>query len=477
MSRARMRLANKLPLLVFLGMYFFSCYVGVLLLLISNDFWSWTNYFSGPRLMPLDRRGLLTLLGLLHGGPILLWLGYETSSALCRRYLKLQPLRSLEPAQRGLGWALVPYALSVGAAVWSLGRAGAFAQAGAWFNYNSYVHARWDLFSKISFFEYVNIYTWLPCCSSFLLLSRRKRRWLFLPVLAILAFIQLSLFLKKSLLTSIVFIACALWAYWYLGRAPRKVIKPRLWLGSSAALCLVLYSVHAALTAQLVFSSKTRVFTLTEEERLIASAGGQAKQSPPALTQAAAAAVVNFDGHLTPSTNHQTIALYTFFAPLTRTSVPAIAYVELFPNRLPYYHVDFGLDILGIGRMPEDNRVVSDALWPEQKGGSVAVPFHFALYSQGGMWVAFVGSFLVGSFFAACWYPISTCRRPSMSGSLFASVVLTYAWLNSIDSLRNNTVVSYGMIWAAAAVVLLYWWERRAWKREAQSASGDRGEH
>ena len=125
---------------------------------------------------------------------------------------------------------------------------------------------------------------------------------------------------------------------------------------------------------------------------------------------------------------------------------------------MPFFHVDLAQDMLGIGRMPHDNLVVNDILWPYQKGGSVAVPFHFVLYSQGGLPVALLGSFLVGSFFSAVWYPLSRSRRLSMAGSLLAGLVLTFAWLNAIDSLRNNFLASYGVFWGALPVVVIYLW-------------------
>lgn len=516
------KLTERLPLIIFLGMYIFSCYLGVLFLLASKNFWAWTNFFAAPRLPSLDHKSFWTLLVLLHGGPILLWLGYEVATVCCSRYLKWKGFVSPDDDQASTGWEFVPYACSLALALWSLARAGAFARLGAWADYGSYVHARWALFSKLTFFEYANLYTWLPCCSAFVLLSRRKWWWLFIPVLGILAIFQLSLFLKKALLTSLVIIAGALWAYWYSGKAPRKEVRARPWLRSLSAFCVVLYSAHAALTVNLVLSRRGEVFALTEQERLMAEQQGRIRkpveemevaQNQPSQIHASKAmaeakppstnmkvkpqihapramaeakppsadikvkpveisgplpekprAVVDFDRHLIPSTRGGAILVYAFLAPLTRTSVPTIAYAALFPYQLPYYRLDLGFDILGLGRMPDDNLSVCDYLWPNQMG-SVAVPFHFVLYSQGGIPVAFVGSFLVGAFIAICWYLISACRRPSMAGSVLASVILTYAWLISIDSLRNNTVESYGMIWAVVLLSLLHWWGDRARRR------------
>ncbi len=488
MSKAWIRITDRLPLLIFLGMYAFSCYLGVLCLLLSRDFWAWTNYFSGPMMPPLDRAQLWTLLLLLNGGPILLWAGYEAATGVCRRYFKSKSFDILckDPQTGRLDFFV--YSLSVGITLVSLVRAGAFSNLAAWADYNAYVHARWALFSKLKFFEYVNIYTWLPLSSVFLLLCRRKWRWLFIPVLGTLAILQISLYLKKSLLTSIIMIGCAAWTYWYGGKTPRKEVRLRYWLRSGLALCLILYSIHAALSIRLVLSSRPRVFQLTQQElaRAERERGGRNPllegpalrkgRSAGAATASTEPFAVTFDRTSSPSTSGRSVLLYAFFAPLTRSSVPTIAYAGLFPSHIPYYRLDIGLDILGFGRMPNDNLIVCDYLWPDQKG-SIAVPFHFVLYSQGGMLVALLGAFLIGGFVSVCWYPVSACRHHlSVLGSLFAGIVLTYAWLISIDSLRNNTLESYGMIWAVVLIGFIYWWGRKFHTRGAQAEARNEGE-
>ena len=249
------------------------------------------------------------------------------------------------------------------------------------------------------------------------------------------------------------------------------------WLKSAAVLCLALYSINAILTARLILANNLPAFALTQEEMLDAQQQGRIRtsaksgledqtlrgsgtgeinvQEPTPEVPGKAGIVVSFDRSAKPSASGRAVLMYVFFAPLIRTSVPSIAYSALFPYRLPYYRLDLGFDILGFGRMPDDNLAVCDYLWPNQKG-SIAVPFHFVLYSQGGVLVALLGAFLVGGFVSVCWYPISASERPSVLGSLLAAVVLTYAWLISIDSLRNNTLESYGMIWAVVLLAVLY---------------------
>jgi hypothetical protein len=386
-------------------------------------------------------------------------------------------------------WIFLPYALSVSFAVWALIRGGAFGRITAWGDYYSYVNARWSLFSRLTFFEWVNLYTWLPFLSACLFITRRASRWFLGLVFGVLALLQLSIFQKKPLLTSIFVIACAAWAYWYGGISPRRVAHPRLWLKFLASLCLSLYLVNAVLTVRVVIANKPGVLALKAavdksaqdspapvQPAMAAEAASHKDSAAESLARAKARfesepVLVDFSRTAPPPVSGRAIALYTFFAPLTRTSVPTIAYAELFPYYLPFYHLDLGLDILGFGRMPDDNLNVFDQLWPEQRGGSgaVAAPFHFVLYSQGGILLALAGSLLAGAFLGVCWHAVSGWQRFPVIGSLLVSAILTYAVLISIDSLRNTTIETYGMIWAVVLLTVLNWWVSRI-QRHQKSA-------
>jgi hypothetical protein len=475
MTRQVSRTMERLPLLLFLVMYVFSCYIGVLLLLSSDKFWAWTDLFSGPSLMPLDVTSFRVLIILLHLGPLLFWLGYELALVASRRLWKWELFTEIEDKRSVERLSFILFAVSVTIAVFSLARGGAFSRLWVWSDYNAYVRARWHLFATLTFLEYVNLYTWLPLSAAFLLLCRR-RWWMFGLVIGIVTFLQLSLFLKKSLLTSLVLISCTLWAYWLSGGASRRTVRYGAWTKYGLALSCSLYLVHSALTIRLVSSASAGAFVSEQADEVSQAKTGAASEagvppsaapgSPPRVSPGILSSapspvspvIVKFDKQPNPLRSGKGVVLYAIFSPLTRTSVPAIAYAELFPQKVPFYHVDVALDMLGLGRMPDDNLVVNDILWPYQKGGSVAVPFHFVLYSQGGLPIALLGSFLVGSFFSAVWYPLSRSRRLSMTGSLLAGLLLTFAWLNAIDSLRNNFLASYGVFWGALPVVVIYLW-------------------
>jgi hypothetical protein len=63
MNHRLQRIIERLPLAVFMGMYFFSCYIGIVLLLTSSRFWAWTNLFiSTPEHLQGRRLRLLSSL-------------------------------------------------------------------------------------------------------------------------------------------------------------------------------------------------------------------------------------------------------------------------------------------------------------------------------------------------------------------------------------------------------------------------------
>ena len=121
-----------------------------------------------------------------------------------------------------------------------------------------------------------------------------------------------------------------------------------------------------------------------------------------------------------------------------------------------YYPLDVGQDVLGFGAMPDDNLLIYSVLWPEHGIGAIGAPFPVALYSQGGLWLAFLGSLLVGLGLALAWRHVSRQPRPTILCSLYGAVILVFAAFIAIDSVRNSLIVSYGMAWGLVALALIF---------------------
>jgi hypothetical protein len=141
---------------------------------------------------------------------------------------------------------------------------------------------------------------------------------------------------------------------------------------------------------------------------------------------------------------------------MNRYAVPAIVYPLVFPRVLPYYQLDVGLGRVGIGgRMPDDNIRVQQLLAPGA-GHTISAPFHFILYSQGGVLVALVGALVVGAVVGAGWAMVLAARRVTATRSLLGALVVTFAAFLAMDSVRNAASVSYGVGWGILFVAFLH---------------------
>lgn len=454
----------RLPLLLFLGAYLFSCYVGALALLFSVRFRTLFLIFSGSEPVDLSYRDLAIVLVLLHAGPAALWVGYEAGLRLrAGRWLGRWIAGSSAVAMpRVVPWAA--FGLTLAMAVWSLARVGGLDTAvAAWLDYNAYVRERWRWFAALGFFEFVNLYTLLPICAAAVMLTERRWRVVAGCAAVVLA-LQYPLSIRKVLLTSLMLMAFAGYAYATLGTRPRWRPEPGRQLAVGVLLPAALYAVYVGLTLLTTLGPRSQAFQAlsVDSARALEARGAiradqarmRSQEGPGAVAVEAGLTAADVDGVVRDRTS--AVVLYTLLAPLTRTSICAVVYPVIFPRWHPYYRLDVGLDILGWGGMPDDNLVVYRYLWPDHDHGSVAAPFHVVLYSQGGLGPAIIGSALVGIVLALSWSLVATASRPGVPGSLLAAIILTFAVFLAVDSLRNSLVVTYGMIWGAAATLALW---------------------
>jgi hypothetical protein len=453
----------RLPLVIFLGVYAFSCYVGALALLFSVRFRTLFAIFSGSDPVVLSVRDLTVVLLLLHLGPLALWAGYELSLHLAARRRRAMLIGGHDALPRLVPWFWL--VLSVGVACWSLGRVGgASSAATAWLDYNAYVYARLRWFDTLGFFEFVNLYTVMPVMAAAVTLAERRLRVVVVCLVLVLA-LQFPLASRKPLLTSMGLLAFAAYIFWFLGRTPRRAAAPRRQLSWFIGLAVALYATYVGLTAMTIVRQGSQAFAsigaLVSSQQLIeAQARRQADRAR--MRNASGMDGLAVDTGLTDESIKQVlksrssaIAIYIMLAPLTRTSVCAVVYPVIFPRWHPYYPPDVGLDILGWGSMPDDSLVVYRYLWPEHHRGAVGAPFHIVLYSQGGILIALAGAFVVGMLLAAAWIPVTLESSPRIAVALWGALILTLSTFLAIDSVRNSIVVSYGLAWGALAVALL----------------------
>lgn len=465
-------LFHRLPFLVFILVYFITCYIGAIVLLFGpKEFSQWYLYFSGARLPDLFSNHLITLLGLLHLPPLVMWLGYET--ALRKR--KWSTINSILRDTNSFQILGSFYILSFIFALYVLIKANSFSNLQAWVDYNKWIHARMELFSSISFFGFVNIYSILPLSVAYLVLStwsyRGKFRvpFFFVFIGTFLAS-QILIFQKKSLLSNLIFLCLSLYVYLYGGDTPRRNATIGRHLLVFAISTLSLYMLYTTLVVVPVVrqtsqsyqpsnrvaeanglpgrakplkapSSERSPHGVAEANGLPGTAKEQAAQKPrPAISFAVEPAPP-------PANRNKAVLFYALMAPLTRTSAPAISYPVVYPREHPYYRLDLGQDILGFGSMPDDNLIVWNKLWPTTPGGTTMAPYHFVLYAQGGFIVSLVGAFFAGLLLGMWWRTVVAVPRPSITASLLAGLCFLFGIYLALDSARNSIVSSYGLIW------------------------------
>jgi hypothetical protein len=90
---------------------------------------------------------------------------------------------------------------------------------------------------------------------------------------------------------------------------------------------------------------------------------------------------------------------------------------------------------------------------PQFHGGSITAPFQFALYGQGGLVPAVLGSIVLGFFIGAGWRFVRAGPLPGDWGALFGAILVLLATNLALDSPRNSVLVSYGAVWGALFLI------------------------
>ena len=405
---------------VFSITYLLTCLLGAIALLVNlQPFVGLFEQISGTRAAPLTGKNLIVALVLLFGAPIAMWIGYLLIQVALGAEVQSRPERYQSSHSLLLPYAAFGVCAAIGMA--SIVRASSLSSLDAWLNFSTWVNARWRLFGTLSFFEFVNIYMIVPFTAAWVALetsgSGAKQVILRWAPAVIAVGLAIPLFQKKAAIVSIIVIGCA-----YLMRSVFRGqhVERRVFIGAGALLGLYF--------AMVVVPTFSAAWSLRNEA----------------------------------STEVGVVAAYALLAPITRTSAPALYYPLTFPAKHPYYGLDLGQDVLcspKIGchglRMPDDNTVVWNNMNPSFHGGAVAAPFQFVLYAQVGLAGALVGSLVVGTLLAIAWLGVLRHHGNHVSRPLWATIVIVFAAYLAIDSLRNSTLVSYGVVWPSLLIAAI----------------------
>lgn len=463
-------LLKRTPLLLFIGTYLFTCYIGAVFLLFGPEhFFLWYRYFSGIVMPNISYEQLRNILVLLHIPVILFAAGYELAIRIRIRNRLLTGFHDRK------SWFLIALLISEFFSVLSVTKLSTFGHMHFWLDYNSFIHGREQTFQKLGFFEFANIYSLLPTfmAGAFLYIfqSQWKKSIKIFTVsfnLIFLIFINLSILQKKGLVVSILVILFTLYLYYFSGKSPRIYVSNRKKL-SIAAICLAsIYLIYILLVLAPVVlkTSKSYVPTVTASTK---ENTGDSNPTKPAQTikttitnimskPKQTTEAITFDNVKVPNheNRNESLILYTLMAPLNRTSSTSIAFPIVFPHIHPYYRIDVGEDILGFGAMPDDNSVISKFLWPSNTGGATAAPYQFVLFSQGGIWVACIGSILLGMLIGFFWNLLVLSNEVMNSVSaLLAGLIMVFSIFLGLDSFRNTVFSSYGILYPFGIVLII----------------------
>lgn len=450
-------LVRYAPVWVHLFVYVVTCLIAATVFYFDyRPVVVFVEYFSGA-IIPKEYtfHEAVVLWALLLGAPFLFTLGFFVARKVCisAAFPLLRKIVGRSDHTVPAWMPMLLFVTAAGVGGYDLLRAGAFAKLMAWGDYGAWVEGRWELFSTLGYFNFVNLYLILPVSAAWLILSIQGDGWKTLTKrlipLAIVIFLTLSLFQKKALITSLIIIFGALllqevvlrgWT-WRLG-----------WL--LAVLTSFIVAVYFSMVVLPIYAETSRTaddVLIQQTENSVNSHKPCEKPGTPEGLRKLCREVVSYIG----SDRSAHILAYAALAPMTRTSLPAMHYPLVFPERHPYYGLDFGQDILGFGGMPDDNLVIWKHMYPNLPGAAGA-PYQFALYSQVGVVWALMLCFIVGVVLGVMWKIILVDDISRVWRSLMGSVLILFSIYLAIDSIRGSLLSSYGLIWAWLFISLFF---------------------
>lgn len=440
-----------------MGGYIALCAAGSLVLLFEIQPLSAMSVQLFGHIIPnLSDAQRTTFLWVLLGGPACFTLTYAAFD-----WVLVRNSISLQFGTRDIGHSR---ALAIGLfillgiiACKSIVFGGALYAISSWNDYNAWINARWKIYSQLGFFEFVNIYMWLPTTTALLTLLYRPQTWLgvclrWAPIL-LLIIIDLLLFQKRPVILSILTVSGVLVVSRIIkhpGRANRYVL-----LGFGGIVGATLVYTLIALAPTLLNHTRSEPAQKLDQQTATSlgfiqenATPNSATQEPPSLPKVASAPAEAVHYEVSPP-------LYTLLSLMMRGAGPALHYIAVFPDLHPFYKIDIGQDSIVGGEMPDDNKVVWRYMYPEMPG-TVTASANFVLYSQGGILVALFGMATIGAILATCWHFILHSQGAPNLRSLAGITLLLFVLHLTVDSLRASLIVSYGFGWAFALLFTVF---------------------
>lgn len=457
-----MRFIKKwFPWLIFMGILLSTNLIGSILLLFGPKlYWKLTYTYTGQTLPDVYWDDLLVIIAMTLGSLLFLTVGYYLGHCVSKRFSVTKDLfpenkkNIIYFAANMLFWLSGIFSLF---RLWSIVGIGGIR---SWLAYNAFMEHRYMVLDALSFKEFILIYTLLPLFLGISAIWDVKGHCIkhLLLKLALLVLVNLYIFQKRPLVNAILIIAFTLFAYFFLGTAPRKQISKRL-IPIVAVIVLGAYLIYLSGIFLATTERHTEVYvSATEQVNLDALQPSKQEKPDPDTSQQDRKLFRSFalEQEWLPVSSFVFTNMMAFVGLINRTAFSSICYPIVFPRYMDYYPIDFGLDILGIGTMPDDAVQVYAILNPQNPNGSTAAPFFTVLYSQGGLLVAYVGSLILGFCFGLFWGLILRGRKISPCAAALVGFALYFALSVAMAGGRDSLLSSYGAVWPVIVLCMLY---------------------
>lgn len=476
------KVINSIPIIMFLVVLLFTNIIGICLLVWGPiSYWKVSYIFSGVSLPDLYMSDVLNLVAVVFVPIVFLVASFYIGRKLAQKFINRKVIRADKTdkacAYDTSKWvSYVSVVVSFALILYLLIRLFSFLtlkDAAAWLSNNEFYAMRMKVMSKLSFEEFVIIYSILP---TVLALSywkgRGKRLLLFVIEVLLYLIINIYIFQKRPLIVGLLLIGIVIMLN-YLEKINNWNLKKIVAIGMGSAVILYcIYSLGIVLNA--TKQDTIQEYNITTEkitEDQISEVAAKANVSVAASTNVENSSnslnspnspntsvekekpfrIFELEGASLHLSSFQFTQLMAAVGFLNRTAYATIVDVAIFPKVYDYYPLDLGLDMLGIGNPPDENLVAAMIMYPSMENpGSTPVPYYITLYTQGGIIVAIIGSILVGFCLGFSWMLALT--RKHVLNYVFGAWICVFAVMISMNSGRNALFASDGAVWPVFAL-------------------------
>lgn len=442
------RVYKYIPLYGFIIIAFFTNILGVLLLILGpQSYWEISYLFSGVTLPDIYYDDLFKYIIVTFGCIALMLIGYALGLKLskkAKRVNKKEVIAQEEKCQ--FFWIIMYFGIWIFLMIKILSIIDIF-DVTAWFNNNQLYNNRMRLLEHLSFFDLVLSYTVMPMLLGqiYQLYGTVKKKIFCIGVLAY-AILNAYLFQKRPLVTGLIYLFFVIFVY-------NKEFIEKMRKGKIVLICLsmcsalyLIYDAGIILNTVSQLDDDAVIIAQTESELIRNDEGVTDDETKNEITLESPIRSFSLETHYLDMPEFYITQIRALVGFLNRTAYQSIVDIVAFPDFYSFYHIDLGLDMIGIGSMPDENIVAAKLLYPgEEEPGAFPTPYYIVLYTQGGIWVPLVGGFLVGIFMGLIWNILlnagtNESRLLMALGGIFSINI-------AIGSGRDALLSSSGFLW------------------------------